>query len=582
MRLLRLLLGLLVFGPPASFLRTLLQWTRSRTRTVLRIRISGVLEEEEGATRFAPSGASRSTTAGMVEQLKAAARDPSVEAVALRIGQLTSGWEEVEQLRQALLTLRGKGRRTFAYLESPGHLEYFLATACEHIVMPPMATLDVVGLRAEVTFFKGTLDLLGITACFEAAGEYKSFAEPFLRDSMSDAFRESLDSVLAELHGCLVDTIGKARRLSPGRVQELLDEGPWLARDAREHGLIDRTLYPDRWHRAIRKELGDLPPDAPDDDDGRPPGPFSGRRKLHFRRARRWLRGWRWVAALERRATSAPRIAVVLASGAIGGSDEADSSAGQIAWRALSTTLRAVSDDSRVAAVVLRIDSPGGSGASSDLLWRELQRLRRRKPLVASMGSTAASGGYYLAMAADAIVAGPMTITGSIGVVGGKFDPRGLLEKLGLRREVLSYGAHTGLFSPSTGLTESEREALRAHLVAFYDEFVGKAAQGRKTEHDTLEQYARGRIWTGPQALERGLVDEVGGLPEAVEEAARRAGLAPGWSTVYLTAPRPGFLRRLQQRLPLAEARAVAYHVMGWSPEDDLVQARLPFDLKIR
>jgi len=578
----RLLLGLLVFGPPASFLRTLLQWTRSRTRTVLRLRLSGVLEEEEGATRFVPAGTARRTTASFIEELHAAARDPSIEAVALRIGRLTTGWEEVEQARQALLRLRGKGRRAFAYLESPGHLEYYLATACEHIVMPPMATLDIVGLRAEVTFYKGTLDLLGVNACFEAAGEFKTFAEPYLREDMSDAFRESLDYVLADLHGRFVDRVGDARELGQGRVQELLDSGPWLAREAKEQGLIDRTLYPDRWHRAILKEMGDLPDDAPDEGDDRAPGPFSGRRRLRFRLSRRWLRGWRWAAALERRAASAPRVAVVVAKGPITTGDEGESAAGHIAWRALTTTLRSLREDDGIAAVVLRIDSPGGSGTSSDLLWRELRKLRKRKPVVASMGSVAASGGYYMAMAADAIVAGPMTITGSIGVVGGKFDPRGLMEKLGLKREVLSYGDHTGLFSLATGLTDSERAHLRRHLEAFYDEFVGKAAEGRRAARADVEQHARGRIWTGPQALERGLVDEIGGLREAVEEAARRAGLTPGWSTVYCTAPRPGFLRRLQQRLPLAEGGGLASLVRGWGPDDEVVQARLPFDLEIR
>ena len=560
-------------------------WRRARSRTVLRFRVSGVLEDEDGAARRWRAHPQTRTLLELLGDLKAAARDPSVEAVAVRIGRLDAGWAAVDEVRRAVRRLRDKGRRAYAYLEGGGHLEYFLATAFEHVVMPPMASLDVVGLRSEVTFYKGTLDLLGVTACFESAGEYKSFAEPFLRETMSDQFRESLDHVLGDLHRRFVAEVAAARAdLDDAGVQALLDQGPWLAREAQDAGLIDRTLYPDRWPRAIRKEMGDLPPSAEvdaDDDEGERPrggdaaakGPFAaGRRKLRFRKASRYLRPWRRIVTLERWASPKPKVAVVLASGPIEDIDDPETAPGVTGWRAVGKTLHALAEDRGYSAVVLRIDSPGGSGPASDLLWREIRRVAKKKPVVASMGNVAASGGYYLSMGADAIVASPMTITGSIGVVGGKFDVSGLLTKAGLRREVLSYGAHTGLFSMSEGLTESERERLRGHMVSFYDEFVGKAAEGRGVEPEELEPHARGRIWTGPQAHDLGLVDEVGDLQDAVDEAARRAGLPPGWETVLVTAPRPGFLRRLRARLPFASVRV----------EADWLQARLPYDLRIR
>ncbi len=542
---------------------------------MLQFRVSGVLEEEHGALRTLGQRArANRTVLELLDDLKSAARDPSVEAVAFRIGRLHGGWAQVDEVRQAVLRLRSKGRRAFAYVEAGGHLEYYLASAFEHVVMPPMASLDLVGLRTEVTFFKGAMDQLGVEACFESAGEYKSFAEPFLRESMSAPFRESLDHVLSDLHGRFVSGAAQARGMEPERLQELLDGGPWMAREARDQGLIDRTLYPDRWPRAIRKELGDLPASADiedeDEDKPEPRGPFTRRRKLQFKKASRYLRPWSRLAWFERRASSAPKVAMLLASGPIEDSDEAESAPGVIAWRALGKAIRTAAEDDSVKAVVLRIDSPGGSGAASDLMWRELKRLAKRKPLVASMGSTAASGGYYLAMAADSIVAAPMTITGSIGVVGGKFDLEGLLAKAGVTREVLAYGRNTGLFSMTAGLTEEERLRLREHLRAFYDEFVGKAAEGRSMEVGELEPHARGRIWTGGQAVELGLVDEVGDMHFALSEAARRAGLAPGWNTLVMTSPRPGFLRRMRSRLPFASV-----------VDGDWVQARLPYKLRI-
>jgi len=543
------------------------------------MRFSGTLEEEEGASRRFGSGPGRPLR-GLVEQIRLAGKDPSVLALAVRIGEVQGGWAALDELRMAVLDLRSRGRHTFAYLENPSHAGYFLATAFEHLTAPPMAGLDLVGLRAEVTFYKGALDRLGIRAQFEAEGEYKSFGEPFVREEMSEAFRESLDGVLSDIHGRFRAAVAESRGLSETRVQELLDQGPWLAREARDAGLIDRTLYPDRWERAIRRELGESGAAELEDDaivEVDRSGPFPRRGTLRFRKAAGALRPWAVLRSLESWSDPAPRIAVVVASGSIQADGARETVAGRIAWRALSRTLRQLATDARVQAVVLRVDSPGGSAAASDLLWRELRRIGKKKPLVVSMGSLAASGGYYLAMAADAVFASPVTITGSIGVVAGKFDLEGLLERVGLRREVLSYGEHTGLFSLSRGLSDSERARLRSHLHTIYEEFVGKAAECRRVERDELERHARGRIWTGSQAVERGLVDRLGTLDDAVAEAARRAGLGGHWRVRHHTAPRPGFLRRVRSRLP---GLALAEELSA-GPASEPVQARLPFDLRI-
>lgn len=588
------LLGLVLFWVPARLLRAWLFWRRTGHRTVIRIRISGIVEEEEGSVRRVGRSVQRGPTLPeILDLLRTARRDPSVEAVAVRVGRLDCGWAVVEELRQAVLRFRDTGRRAFIYLESPGHAEYYLATAFEQVVAPPMATLDLLGLRTEVSFFKGTLDLLGVTACFEAEGDYKAFAEPFLREDMSDAFRESLDHVLSDLHGRLVTAMATGRSLSEERVQALLDGGPWGARESKEVGLLDRTLYPDRWAKAIERVLEDRQPQPDDSDDevkeARPArrSPFPSRGAIRFRKAHSYLRPWRWLRRLERWAIPRARVAVLLAGGAIGSSDDPEGPAGRIAWRALTRAIRDLAEDPRVRAVVLRVDSPGGSAAASDLLWRELKRLAKKKPLVTSMGSMAASGGYYLAMAGDAIYASPLTLTGSIGVVAGKFDLRGLLDKMGIRREVLSYGRRTGLYSMSTGFTEDERARLKEQLRTFYDEFVGKAASGRGVETEELEQHARGRIWSGAQAVELGLADKTGTLDDAVDEAARRAGLGRTWETRLYTPPRPGFVARMQSLVPISRSPAVelaeaATEAVGWEAGQDLVQARLPFELRIR
>lgn len=598
MHSLKMLAGLLLFNLPARLLRTLLLWRRGGRRTVLRMRLAGqVVEERGGRGGLGVTRGGRIHLPSLLRILDEAGRDPSVEAVALTVGRLDAGWAQLDEIRDALGVLRSRGRRVFAYLERPGHPEYHLGTACDRIAVPPLASLDVVGLRTEVTWFKGALDLLGVEAHFEAAGEYKSFGEPFTRERMSPAFAESLDAVLRALHGRFVAAMAAGRGLEEVAAQALIDGGPWSAEESLERGLIDDVLYPDRWKKAIRRLLGDrVARDADQAADEARPDLEAGdrqrgateadaaRKRLKFRPAVSWLRPWGVLELLERWGVPRDRIAVVVASGQIIDSDLAEVQRGRIALRPLSRQIAEARDDPRVKAVVLRVDSPGGSGLASDLLWRELRRLRRKKPVVASMANTAASGGYYLAMAADHVVAAPATITGSIGVVAGKFDLSGLLGKVGLRREVFSYGANSGLFSPTEGLDDATRARLREQLSVFYDAFVDKAASCRGRERDALEAHARGRIWTGEQACERGLVDSTGGLREAIEEAAHRGACGDRWDVVLIEPPRPSMLHRAQGLVPGLDARAVvddlADELSGGFSRGGLIQARLPFDLR--
>jgi len=542
---------------------------RSRRRVVLKLRLQGTLFEAGGSRR-----SSRPTLLGWLRLLRDAGADPSVRGVTLRLGKLDVGWAQADELRAAIAALRATGRTVHAYLERPGQTEYYLATACDRVTLPPESVLDVLGLRAEVTFFKGALDKLGVEATFVAAGDYKSLGEPFTRETMSEPFRESLDGVLGAIHGGLRDGIAEGRGLEPEAVQALIDGGPWFAGEAVEQGLIDDAAYPDRWIRAVRK--------AHEADDAAGP--------VEFKPGSNWLRPRRWLRAVRSHTRRRPVVAVLVAQGEIIDSDEGRERVGKLAHRPLRATLRALADDDRVAAVVLRVDSPGGSAVASDLIWRELRRLRKKKPVVASMANTAASGGYYLAMAADRVFAAPGTITGSIGVVAGKFDVSGLLDRIGIRNEVLSYGANTGMFSATEGLDERTEARLREQIEQFYGSFVGKAARCRGLDYDALEEHARGRIWTGTQAVERGLVDAVGGVQDAIADATDRAGLdrAEVW---VVEPPLPPPWERLGRALPGGMASRLprslrelvpALRAQLDLPDDGAVLARLPYELRIR
>ncbi len=594
MRSLRTFLGTLLFFLPARLLRLFVDARRRRRRALVTLRLAGPLGESPAVrgSRFR-GGRVRNTTIGVLRALEAVQEDPAVEGVAVTIGRLAGGWAQIEELRAAVVAVSAAGRRTFAYLEQPGHAEWFLASAFDHVAMAPMATLDVVGLRAEVKFFKGLMDKVGVRPHLATRGEYKSVVEPFSRDSMSPAFRESLEGVLRAIHERFLEAVSARLGTDAEGAQAVVDAGPFTAAEARERGLVDAVVYPDRWRRWMKNRLGrgqgvEEPADRTAEADAafleapsEPERPRAFRlRRLRLVPAAAWLRPWRWLRRLERWASPSPRVAIVVAEGEIVDSDESELPPGRIGSRPYGALFRTLRRDASIGAVVLRVDSPGGSAGASDLLWRELRRLAAKKPVIASMGSVAASGGYYMAVAADHIVADATTITGSIGVAAGKFELSGLFHKLGVTEEVLSFGANSGMSSLSSGMTPAESQRLSDQLDGFYDGFVARAAAGRKMEYDALEEHARGRIWTGAQAAARGLVDDVGGLRRAIEVAADRAGLGARPDLVLAEPPRPGLLDRLQRvRPPMFRSLADLPRALGLPTG---LQARLPADVVIR
>jgi protease-4 len=455
-----------------------------------------------------------------IARIEKAANDKSIAGAILDIRNPEIGRGKIHELRDAIGRFRAKGKKMYAQLESATPADYLVACACDEIVMPESGVIMLPGIHAEATFYKGLLGKLGIQADFIHIGDYKGAAEPYMREKFSKPVRENMTALVDGLYDEMVTTIVKDRPLSVAQVEAVIDRGLLSATRAKELGLIDRIAYSD----VLRNELAESYEAEPlvyvknygqkkvDTD-------FSG--PMGFIKLMQLMTGGGSSAGRDR----GKKIAVVYALGPITtGKSQSDPFGGEIMG---STTiveaLREANDDKQVAAIVLRIDSPGGSALASDLIWRETQVIT--KPIVASMGDVAGSGGYYIAMGADKIVASPGTITGSIGVVGGKLAIRGLYKKIGISTDTIERGRNSGLFASSGRLTDSQREVITEMMEDIYGQFTAKAAAGRHMPLEKLQELAGGRVYTGRQALANGLIDQLGTLYDSIQEAKQLAGI---------------------------------------------------------
>ena len=456
----------------------------------------------------------------LVFAMKEAENDPHIRACLLKISESSLGWGRAGELRDAVSRLRASGKRVVAFLSGTDSLEYYLASACEEIIMPPSQSLNLLGLYSEVLYFKGALDKLSVKPELFHIGKYKSAVEPYTRESMSAEHREALDAILDDIYEELVSAVSASRGLSPERVKELIDQAPHLPKEALEHGLVDKVIYADQLDEHLEKMLGE------------PVRRINA--ELYYRLRRLRLAG----SSPFRRA---PRLALIYAAGVIEQGEDRDYQdlEESVTPERMAEALRSVRDNPWVKAAVLRVDSPGGSAVASDLIWRELALLRRAKPLIVSMGDVAASGGYYLAMPGEKILAQSCTLTGSIGVIAGKFNLRGLYNKFGLNKDQVKRGRHADLYSDYTDFSGSKREKISREIEEFYRSFVQKAAEARKMSFQELDSKAQGRVWTGKQAVKLGLVDELGGLRKAIDLAKQAIGLRPEDRAVLEIHPRP-------------------------------------------
>jgi protease-4 len=468
----------------------------------------------------------------LLARLAAARVDPAVSAVGVRIDALPLGPGRTEELRAALTAIRER-KPVFAYVTGGGTAEYWLATAATGIAVPPGGMLDVSGIATSKLFVRDALARAGVGFDVIARGAYKSAPEPLVRSGSSPESRETTEAILDDVFGRMVADVAAARRLAPEKVRALVDAGLLGSEQAKAEGLVDEVLWPDQLDAWASRLAGKRV---------RLRGPY---RPEPERRAQRWGRpAVVEIVQVEGTIVSGKSRGDALGTDALAGAET------------LARQIRRAAADGDVKAIVLRVDSPGGDGLASDLVWREVVRARARKPVVASMGDVAASGGYLVAVGADAIVAEPSTLTGSIGVFALKPNLSGLLGKLSVSREEWARGENAQWRSLARPWSASERRAVERQIDGFYRLFVDRVAEGRKLPRADIEALAGGRVWTGKQAFDRRLVDRLGSVHDAVALARDRAGLAPGdWVEVRRTASGSGGVGEVLGE-PIARAAA--------------------------
>ena len=560
--------------------------------------LSGTFSDTKEMSFFGTT--STKTLRGLFKKLDTLKNDDEVAGIIFKIGNIGIGWASLQEVRNKLDELRDAKKDMIGYLESGGNAEYLLATTMDQIVLMPTGNLNLTGLRSEILFYKGLLEKLDIEADMVAMGKFKSGIEPYTRDSMSDAFRESMTGLLSDLYAQMLEKIADGRDgITTELASELIDRGPFTAKEAHESKLVDTLQYYDELLDAIKEK-----PDAVliEQDDKK-------KRKMPNMNSFAGMMQLLSMFSPPQRAKARPadnQLALIYASGPIlPDFDSPFATMSMITPKVLKKAFQKARSDDAVKAVVLRVDSPGGSAIASDLIWREVMLTQREKPVIVSMANMAASGGYYISMAAGTIVAQPGTLTGSIGVYGGKLNLKGLYNKVGLTKEIIAHGQNATLYSDYGGFSPTERERVEKMMKTVYEEFVSKAALGRKKTFDEIDAVAQGRVWTGKQAKELGLVDEIGGLDTALSIAKKKAGFTDEdrFDIIVLPEQKPFFEQFLESMfeeeagismpLPLQLAqRHPALHKLStqWNQiitwltlfEKERVVTALPFDILIR
>ena len=475
-----------------------------QANSTLVLRLDDDLHEvpTDGVVQQLLEGTQVSGLPAVLEHLKKAKADSRVKSVLIvPTGLQAPLWAKVQEVHDAISDFRKSGKQAIAFLEYAGEKEYYIATACNRVVLMPGASLDLNGLATYEVFLRGTLDKIGLYPDILHIGDYKTAYNSLTEKGYTPAHREATESMTRDLYEQLVRGIADGRKKSEDEVRALIDEGPFTPDEALRVGLVDDLAYADQvddralgGKAATRLEAEDYARVSP--------------RSLGLNRG--------------------PRVAVIYATGVIssgrGGYDPF--SGNVLGSETIIKHIREARKDASVRAIVVRIDSPGGSATASDAIWRELVLTRDEKkdrPLIVSMSDLAASGGYWIAMASPYIVAQPGTLTGSIGVITGKFVTGGVYEKLGANIDGVSFGKNANIASPARPFNDAERAKIEAMMQDTYDEFVEKAAQARNMPPEKLDAIAQGRVWTGRQAKAIGLVDELGGLSQAIAAAKQRA-----------------------------------------------------------
>ena len=514
------------------------------SNSTLVLRVGGNLTEVAPANVVGYlRGSKAPTVRAVVDNLRKAKVDARVASVLLRpTGFDSPYWGKVQEIREAVIDFRKSGKPVYAYLENGGDREYYLASAADRIFLMPSSPLDLNGIATYQVFLRGTLDKIGAYPDLHHIGQYKTAVNQLTEKGYTRAHKEMDQSLNRDMYDQFIAAVAAGRKKSAADVEKLLDDGPFLPEDALRTGLVDDVAYEDQVEERLRGIR----------DAAQPGGAGAAAEKGDKTPSEARLRkiegdDYGRIGTASLGLNKGPRIGVIYATGTInGGKSGYDPLNGEIVGsETLIDAIRQARRDGSLRAIVLRIDSPGGSATASDAIWRELMIARNERadrPIIASMSDLAASGGYYIAMPAQVIVAQPATLTGSIGIFGGKVVTGGVYEKLGAHIESTSIGKHAEINSPVRPYSASEVAKLQEQLQAFYDQFIEKAAMSRHTTPQKIDAVAQGRVWTGKQAKENGLVDALGGLDAAVAIAKQRAKLGAD-SEVELVAfpPRKSF-----------------------------------------
>jgi protease IV len=551
--------------------------------SVLELRVSGSLPDYvpyDPLRRF--FGGTDQSLTNLLEQFQKAKKDDRIKVILLDIDMSGAGWGKSEEIRDAIADFRTSGKPVYAYLEYGLNKEYYIASACDKVYLAPPGELFINGLAADVMFFRGSLDKLGIYPDIYQIGKYKSAGDTFTRKDMSDAHREFMNELLDDLFNRYVESIAKARGKSSEEVRAIIDDAPYSAQKAKDVGLIDGVAYHDEVEKELKTKLGYKESDELNVVKG---GSYSE------------------VEPESLGLNQGEKIAVIYATGDINSGQSADGPGGgqSIGSDTLSRAINDAAEDKTIKAIVIRVDSPGGSGLASDIIWHSVEAAKAKKPVVVSMGDVAASGGYYISAPASKIIAEPSTITGSIGVVAGKPVMRGFYDWIGVSNEYILRGKNAGMFRETEKFSDEERAKFEDWIKnTYYNDFVPKVAKGRGKDAAYVDSVGQGRVWTGSQGKERGLVDEFGGLDRAIEVAKDLAKIPKDKGVRRVILPYPRTL--LQQLINEgSEARAETKQreaVMAALPEDARRAMRymmlldrmktgesmllMPFDLRIK
>lgn len=538
--------------------------------SVLYLNLDAQITEQQAENPFAglPIPGGDVSNVGLLqlkETIKNAKTDSKIKGIYISVSMPMAGFSTLEEIRQSLLDFREEGKWVIAYSEAYSESAYYLASAADKVYLNPEGEVEFNGLVAQVTFFKKMFDKLEIKPEIFRVGEFKSAVEPFMVEKMSAENRLQLSEMINSIYDHVLTGVSESRGIAKEKLKEVSDK--MLVRNAKlsvEHGLVDSLLYYDQVLTELRGRL-ELSDDA----------------KIKFIKYNKYRK-----SAVSDFSSATNEIAVIVADGTI---MPGSSSQGTIGGDAFASEIRKARENDRVKAIVIRINSPGGSFVASDIMWREIDLASKEKPVIASMSDYAASGGYYLAMGCDTIVAQPHTITGSIGIFSVLFDASGLLSnKLGITSDEVKTGEYGDMITMSRPLTTAERNVWQTRTEEIYETFTVKAAEGRGMSHDDLKKVASGRVWTGSQAKERGLVDVIGYFNDAVEIAAEKAGVANDYKVKLYPQQKP-FFQEFMETLEENSRTSAIKEEMGehyiyyqyWQRVKSYngVQARMPFEL---